>query len=64
MPVKQETSKGVKRPHSSDTTDVPKAASRLVNANGRNVHNTVENISNASHMQFGSTARGVFLSVS
>ena len=30
MPIKQETSKGVKRPHSSDASDVPKAATRLV----------------------------------
>lgn len=29
VPIKQETSKGVKRPHSSDTADVPKTASRL-----------------------------------
>jgi len=29
VPVKQETTKGVKRPHSSDATEVPKAATRL-----------------------------------
>lgn len=30
VPVKQETSKGVKRPHSSDSAEVPKVVTRLV----------------------------------